>query len=846
MINLITNKMTRNKSRPLLFAFLLIFTTTIVSSQSYKRITNFNEGWLFLKENVSNAEGNNFNDADWRKVNLPHDWSIEDLPNQSPNEIVGPFSKNSNGKAATGWTVGGTGWYRKKFTLSKNELSKQVSIYFDGVYMNSDVWINGQYLGNQPYGYSPFYFDLTPYLKKEGEENVIAVRIRNEGKNSRWYSGSGIYRNVSLIITDPLHIDHWGVFVTTTEISSNQAKVNLLVKVTNKWDNIKNGVLTTRIINSKGEVVGVSDKKIEIQNLQSSEIKESITIQNPKLWSIDSPTLYKTITEIKEGNRIVDVVETSFGIRDIKFDGKQGFLLNGKRVILKGGCIHHDNGPLGAAAFERAEERKVEILKKSGFNAIRTSHNPPSQALLDACDKLGMLVMDEAFDTWVRPKNSEDYNLNFNEWWKKDLDAMLLRDRNHPSIIMWSIGNEIYEAPDLLGQELAKKLADEVRKLDPTRPVTEAFVYLPGYTKKSLTEYIPHMDNLDVEGYNYFLEAKDVYFQRDSSVVNFVDKQHDRNPNKTFVVTESLPKFALENYNKSLVSPYMIGSFKWTAFDYIGEAGIGKSRLKPESRPDGYGIAGMGMFFKDEWPIFNSACGDFDLIGNKKQASYYQDVVWDISPIEILVRNPIVAGMKEAISPWGFPQEIKSWNWAGLEGKKVKVDVYTKCQKVVLKLNGKIVGEQDIPEGTITATFDVDYQPGIIIAEGYKGGKKICSQILKTTGVPAAIRLVTDRNIINAAVNDLSFVSVEVIDKQGNVVPNADNIDIEYELTGDASIVGIGNGNPSDMSSFQTNTKKVFQGRGLVVVKANNTIGDVILKAKAKDLVGSNITIKIK
>ncbi|WP_281631589.1 glycoside hydrolase family 2 TIM barrel-domain containing protein [Flavobacterium luteolum] len=850
LVNLITsilliNNIKEQKKQFLIFAAMLIMTSNISIGQNAQREVSFNSSWLFINKDVCTADQSNYDDSSWRKLNLPHDWSIEDLPNQQAGQVVGPFSKKSIGKAATGWTVGGTAWYRKKFTLSPKDTGKNISIYFDGVYMNSDVWVNGRHAGYQPYGYSAFCYDITPFLNKDGKENVIAVKVRNEGKNSRWYSGSGIYRNVSLIITEPLHIQTWGVAVTTPEISAKQAKVNLQVKVTNHSEHSKSGILNTKIINSKGKVVSQSEKKYNIDAQQNGEISEQIEVQSPELWSVETPALYKAVTEILDGGKVIDRVETSFGIREIKFDGVNGFQLNGKKIILKGGCIHHDNGPLGAAAFERAEERKIEILKNSGFNAVRTSHNPPSQALLDACDRLGMLVMDEAFDMWVRPKNPEDYNLNFNEWWKKDLHAMLLRDRNHPSIIMWSIGNEIYEAPDLLGQEIGKTLADEVRKIDPTRPVTEAFVYLPGFTKKSLTAYIPHMDNIDVEGYNYFLEGSSVYFQRDSSVVNFVDRQNERQPDKTFVVTESLPFFALENYNKSLVSPYMIGSFKWTAFDYIGEAGIGKSRFKLKSRPDGSGIAGMGIFFKDEWPIFNAACGDFDLIGNKKAASYYQDVVWGISPLEILVHDAVPDGMKEAVSPWGFAEQRKSWTWPGQEGKKQLVYVYTKAQKVVLKINGKTAGEQNIAEGSVTAVFEVDYQPGIISAEGYNNGKKVYYKELKTSGEAAAIRLTADRKVLHKSSNDLAYISVEIVDKQGNLVPNIDDLEIEYKLDGNASIAGLGNGNPSDMSSFQGTSKKVFQGKGLVIIKADDSSGEVILTARANKLQESHIRIKI-
>jgi len=833
-------------------AFLFVLTVLIsVSSLIAKNNSNlrtipFDSGWVFSKDSVSDAELSGFDDSEWRKVNLPHDWSIEDLPNQATDKVVGPFSKNSIGKASTGWTVGGTGWYRKKFIIEKNQENKLVSIHFDGVYMNSDVWLNGTYLGNHPYGYTPFYYDLTPYLKKVGQENVLAVKVRNEGNNSRWYAGSGIYRHVWLSCTEPVHVATWGVYITTPEISQNTATVKINSTVNNKQTANSTINLLTTILDPGGKTVGNTKKVLQLEAGKSIIDEQIITLSNPAIWSLESPHLYKAVTEIKIGTETIDRIETVFGIRSLKFDGDKGFLLNGKVTILKGGCIHHDNGPLGAAAIYRAEERKIEILKKNGYNAIRTSHNPPSQALLDACDQLGMLVLDEAFDTWVRPKKPDDYNLYFNQWGQKDLEAMILRDRNHPSIIMWSIGNEIYEAPELLGQEIGQKLADEVRKLDPTRPVTEAMVYLPPYTQTPLDGYKAHLENLDVDGYNYFLESKSIYFLRDSATVHFFDTQHAQNPKKTFVVTESLPLYTLENWEKSEKSPFMIGSFKWTAFDYIGEAGLGKSRLKVEGRPELKGMMGMGQFFKDEWPIFASGSGDFDLIGGKKQASYYQDVVWRNSPIEMLVHYPIPAGKKEAIATWGFPEELKSWTWPGQEGKKMQVHVYTRSKVVKLELNGKVIAEQTVPESSITATFDIVYQPGTLVAKGYTNGKQTGSGTLKTTGKPVAIRMIADRNTINADLNDLSYINIEIIDEKGNVVPNVDDSEITYELTGNAIIAGIGNGNTADMSSFQQNKKKVYQGRALVIIRPNGVPGKIVLKANAEGLKESSIEISSK
>jgi beta-galactosidase len=496
------------------------------------RAISFNKNWLFLRDSVAGAEQSQYNDVNWRSVNLPHDWSIEDLPNQKPDTVSGPFYRNSIGQSATGFTVGETGWYRKKFVTERSFQNRLVSIHFDGVYMDSDVWLNGQHLGNYPYGYTPFYYDLTPYLKPAGQENVLSVRVRNEGKNSRWYSGSGIYRNVHLTVTEPVHVATWGVSIITPEISTNAATIKIKSTLNNRQATQGNVSLVTTLVSPEGKTVGRTQKSLKLQAKGSTIDSQSINLSNPLLWSIETPHLYETVTEIREGNKTIDRVETPFGIRSIQFDAAKGLLLNGKRIILKGGCIHHDNGPLGAVAINRAEERKIELLKKVGYNAVRISHNPPSQQLLDACDRLGMLVVNEAFDMWELPKNPQDYSQYFKEWWQKDLQALVLRDRNHPSIIMWSIGNEIFEASNSAGYRIARELADEVRRLDPTRAVTAAIVFLPGYTKKPWEEYEPYLAHLDVDGYNYFLESQSKFFVRDSATARRFETEHTETPSK--------------------------------------------------------------------------------------------------------------------------------------------------------------------------------------------------------------------------------------------------------------------------------------------------------------------------
>lgn len=807
--------------------------------------TPFNDEWKFSNSMIKYAEKVDFDDSRWTAVNLPHDWSIEDLPNQIPDTVVGPFSRYSIGKAFTGWTVGGIGWYRKKFVSNSFWKDKLVSIHFDGVYMNSDVWLNGYHLGNRPYGYVPFYYDLTPYLKPIGQENVLVVRVKNEGRNSRWYSGSGIYRQVCLVVTEPIHVDKWGVSITTPKVSKENASIQINTTINNKQLINSHVNLQTIIVSSNGEEVGRALSDLTLEPEGKEIVTQNITLSNPTLWSINMPNMYKAVTEIKENNKLIDRVYTPFGIRSIQFDPEKGFLLNGERVLLKGGCVHHDNGPLGAVSLEKAEERKIKILKKNGFNAIRTSHNPASKALLDVCDRLGMLVIDEAFDTWLRPKNKDDYNLYFNEWWQKDLEAMILGAQNHPSIIMWSIGNEIYEAPDYLGAETANRLVNKARQLDPTRPVTAGIVYFSPYTKQPWENYAKHLAHLDIDGYNYFLESKSPFFQRDKNIVQTYDSEHAKNPHKVFYGSETLSQGALENWNKTEESPYVLGCFKWTAFDYIGEAGIGKSRYRKEGAPAPSGMAGLGLFAMNEWPIYNAYCGDFDLIGNKKNSSFYQDVVWRNSSIELLVHQPLPEGMLETVSGFGFPEVQKSWTWPGQEGKKMKVYVYTRSEKVKLELNGKVVAEKNVPEGSITVAFEVEYQPGTLVAKSFDNEKQTGSSILSTTGKPTAIRLIADQHVMKANRTDLCYVGVEVIDRKGNVVPYVNDLEINFQLAGDVEIAAVGNGSASDMSSFQQPRKKVFQGRALVILKPKGKVGNATLKAKATGLKEGVIELKI-
>lgn len=795
----------------------------------------FDKDWRFKKDSTIQAEGTTYNDGSWRRLNLPHDWSIEDLSNQKEGEVQGPFTKNAVSKGATGYTEGGIGWYRKTFTLDKRYAGKQTYITFDGVYMNSDVWLNGHHLGNRPNGYISFSYNLTPLLKAAGKANVIAVRVKNLGVNSRWYSGSGIYRHVWLTPLNNVHTEIWGTSITTPDISTNAAQVNVKSTIKNASSQNKDVNVRVDLLNSSGQVVASKTQSLNIGAGNTQALSQQLAVAKPFLWTLEKPSLYKAKVTVLDG-KMTDETLTPFGIRSIRFNGEKGFLLNGKVVKLKGGCIHHDHGPLGAVSIDRAEERKIELLKKAGYNAVRLSHNPYAPALLDACDRLGMLVVTDSYDMWEKEKSpvKDGYNLYFKDWWQQDLQALIFRDRNHPSIIMWGIGNEILEAADTSGYRIAKHLADEVHRLDSTRPVTEAIVYFPGYsTAKSWDEYEPHLKVLGVDGYNYAVAGKGSLFSN-SKAGNRYETEHNKQPEKTFMATEYFPPAALENWEATEKYPYVLGGFSWTAMNYIGEANIGGSSLVPDTLKNKMAV--LMSSTPNPWPVYSAVCGDLDIIGDRRAPFYYQNVVWRNSPIELLVHRPLPAGMQEITSPWGFPDYIKSWTWPAKEGQKVQVQVYTRSKQVKLELNGKTIAEQTVPDSSITATFNVEYQPGTLVAKGFTDGKETGKSVLSTTGKPVAIRLVPDRKTIKADANDLSYVSVEIVDDKGNVVPSVDDIELNYEVIGTGKIIGVGNGNPADLSSFQQNHKKVYQGKGLVIIQPIGKSGTAILNAKANGL----------
>ncbi len=772
---------------------------SINAGEPAKRLISFDDDWYFRLENPGNAaDGQN----DWSQVCIPHDWSVEL-----------PFTEIPDGEVATGHKAGGTAWYKKNFILAYNDVDKFITLCFDGVYMESEIWLNGKKVFYHPNGYTPFRCDITAFCNSSGVENELKVKVSNAGKNSRWYSGSGIYRHVWLMKTERLHLDAGSTSITTENVSEDKAILNISTEVFNATNRQIKGELFFEIYGPSGERVGKAKSIfISLGNIKSTVYK-NIIINKPQWWNLESPALYKAKMYTKAAGKITDVIEIPFGIRTISFSAEKGFQLNGKTIKLKGGCIHHDNGLLGAAAIDRAEVRKVELLKKNGFNAVRCAHNPPSEQFLNICDSLGLLVIDEAFDQWQKPKNPNDYHRFFDEWSIPDVESMVRRDRNHPSIIMWSIGNEIQERADSSGIQIAVKLKNEVRKLDKTRPITAAVNEFWDNPQLKWNDSERAFRNLDVCGYNYMWRE--------------YENDHRLYPHRIIFGSESTAMERAVNWDLVESNPYIIGDFVWTAMDYLGEAGI----------------ANTGYYSKNEtkfpqfmsYPWFNSWCGDIDICGTPKPQSLYRDVVWHNSAIEMTVHAPEPDGKKEKVSYWGWPDEKACWNWSGSENKMLDVRVFTRYPFVRLYLNDLLLEEKIIrntDKNRYTATFKVPYQPGTLKAVGMMAGKPSDSIALTTTGPVKAIRLKADRTTIRANRNDLAYVTVELVDDKGNVVPDED-MELAIWFKGEAKVIA-GNASPTDMKSFRSLKPFTYQGRALAIVQPEGRPGKLTLEVSSR------------
>nr|WP_321451023.1 sugar-binding domain-containing protein [uncultured Carboxylicivirga sp.] len=791
-----------------LLAFVLWGCQMGETQQKLIKDQNFDFDWRFALGDYPEASQAHFNDDGWRSLNLPHDWSIE-----GQRSAEAPTGNDG------GYFPSGIGWYRKSFKVPALWKGQKVRIYFEGVYMNAEVFVNGHSLGVHPYGYTSFYYDITPYLVY-GKGNTIAVKVDNSPqKNCRWYSGSGIYRHVRLDVTAPICIDKWGVGITTLEVSSEKASVEVKTIIKNDFDTAQKIMLQTLLQDKHKNDCGKDEIVVELAPNSLKEVIQNIEVQSPDLWSPELPDMYNAISKVYMGEVLADKDYNQFGIRTINYSVEKGFELNGNTIKLNGGCVHHDNGVLGAAAYDRAEERKVELLKSAGYNAVRTSHNPPSEAFLSACDRLGLLVIDESFDGWKVEKTPHDYASVFDDWWEKDIYSMVMRDRNHPSIIMWSSGNEIIERTEPEAVESARMLNSYIRELDSSRPVTSAMTSW----NQGWKIFDPLMAEHDICGYNYMMHE--------------AESDHERVPKRIIFQSESYPKDAFYNWDMVHSHDYIIGDFVWTAMDYLGESSIGRYFYPGE--PDGQ------HFQRDFYPWHGAYCGDIDLIGHRKPISHYRNILWNESEkLYLAVREPNPSEGPIQTTMWAVWPTWERWTWPGFEDKEIDVEVYSKYPIVRLYLNEKLVGEKITgQQQEYKATFAVKYVPGILKAVGVEEGKEKENCLIQTSNEASQIRLVADRSSIKADGQDLSFVTVEILDNKGVLVSNAEAA-LHFSIQGEGEIVGIGNANLKDEEVYVGNSCSAWNGRALVVLKSTRKSGDVVLTISSEGLVDATVLVK--
>ncbi|MBR0259746.1 MAG: DUF4982 domain-containing protein [Prevotella sp.] len=768
--------------KKILMTMMLVIAVVTASAQTKRQLFDF--GWQFTHNGKTQT------------VDLPHDWDIFEGPN--------------SGKGATGtgggWFEAGKGEYRKTFKTPNGEI---VKLHFEGVYQKAEVYVNGQRAGQHHYGYTPFTVDVTPYINKDKKQvNEVIVKVENsEQPNCRWYSGSGIYRHVWLETMPALHIAENGVFVTTPEVSADKARVQVDVTVQNESQTDRNAIV----------VVGGAQLMVAVKAGESKTVTTTVFVKNPRLWSPENPTLYEAKVELKEAGNVIDNATAKYGIRTFSFDAENGFVLNGKKVLINGACVHHDDGVLGAMAFDDAEIRKVRQMKEAGFNLIRTSHNPTTRAFLDACDSLGMLVIDEAFDGWRTQKNPYDYSTVIDSCFRQDIHAMVLRDRNHPSVISWSIGNEVIERKDIRVVYTARQMKQAIHELDTTRPVTEALCAWDS----DWEIYDPHAEVLDVVGYNYMI------FKHASD--------HERDPKRIIWQTESYPRDAFRNWAVTHDFPYVVGDIVWTGLDYLGESGIGRYYYEGE-RPGEHWLDG-GF---PEW--HGAYCGDVDITGWRKPISHYRQLLWsNLSPLLYMaVKEPNGYHGEIKTTMWSVWPTWESWTWTGWEGKPVEVEVYTHQPEVKLYLNGQLIGTKQVSRETeFKAIFSVPYKAGTLRAEA--GGESVT---LKTAGKPARLRLTPDRTVMTADGQSLTFVTVEVVDKDGTPVPEA-VIDCEAIVKGAGKLLAFASADLKDTEPYTSPRVKTWKGRALLVVRSTQKKGSVSVSIKSP-LPTAGLTLKSK
>src|SRR6266851_1934828 len=796
-----TNTISKSFARYWLLLSLLVALLSIVPAAfpqpvAYARVTSsFDSDWRFLKGDAPGAEKPDFDDSAWRKQNVPHDWSVE-----------GPFDVKNPTGGAGGFLPAGIGWYRKHFSLPRDFHDRRIFVDFDGVMANSDVWINGFHLGKRPYGYVSFRYELTEHLSFGNKPNVIAVRADNSAQPaSRWYTGAGIYRHVRLVVTNPVHLRHWGTFVSTPQVSNVQATVRVQTEVTNQSTAARNVSLEITVIDPAGRLVQSAETKpMDIAAGAMVSFTQDLVVQNPQRWDLDHPNLYRAVARLRAGKTTVDDETVTFGIREFHFDADTGFWLNGSNFKIKGVCLHHDASAFGAAVPLRAWERRLETLKQFGVNAIRTAHNPPAPEFLDLCDRMGLLVMDELFDCWTVAKNPYDYHLYFKEWSNIDVRDTVRRDRNHPSVIIYSAGNEIHDTPKAeLAKQILTALVATFHESDPTRPVTQA-LFRPNVSH----DYDNGLaDILDVVGQNYREnEILAAHRQKPSRKILGTENGHDRT---VWLPLRDNPPYA--------------GQFLWSGIDYLGE-----SRA---------------------WPTIAYNSGLLDRTGTPRPLAFQRQSWWSDQPMVHIARRVAPAQLLPTDPGYGTPAQerrpqvlFSDWTPRNIQPHDENVEIYSNCEQVELFLNGKSLGPKPRPADDSPRVWNVPYSPGTLRAIGSNSGWAVAKYELRTAGKPGQILLAADRGTLTPSWDDVSDVTVTVADRNGVIVPNAHDL-ITFKIAGPGIIAAVDSADNNSHEPFQASERRAYQGRCFVMIKSTLASGRITLAASAPGLKSSSITI---
>jgi hypothetical protein len=808
----------RNTSGVFLIAVLLLLGSSPAMGQPVRETVDFDDGWTFHRGDVNGAQFTDFDDSDWRRLDLPHDWSIE-----------GEFSEEH--ASGQGYLPGGVGWYRKTFRAPADDQGKKISVVFDGVYQNSDVWINGHHLGKRPFGFITFRHELTEHLNYGGE-NVISVRVDHSNEaDSRWYTGSGITRQVRLQKVNPVHVGHWGTFVRTPTVSEDRAVVSVSTDLVNASENDRTVTLNLSVENA-GQEVGANEVSVRVPAGAQRTVEREISVDDPSLWSTDDPNLYRLVSSVHTQGAQTDRTETSFGIRTFRFDAQEGFFLNGESMLIKGVCLHNDAGALGAAVPVQEWRDRLRLMKEMGANAIRTSHNPPPPELLTLADEMGFLVMDEAFDEWKLGKkkwiqgwnvgagegaaglgtyySQHGYSDFFEEWAKTDLQAMVKRDRNHPSIVLWSIGNEVdypndpYTDPNREDYqawrpsayqvtETARKLYDHVKAVDDTRPVTAAVANAPLANKTGYAAL------LDVVGYNY----QEEHYEED----------HESFPQRKMIGSETGDSY--EAWQVVEDHDYIPGQFLWTGIDYLGEAG--------------------------RFPSRSNDSGLLTLSNVRKTGFFYRKSLWSDEPM-------VALAVADSVEEGDYDDEggTSHWTWEGQEGEQMTVVAYTNGEAVELSLNDESLGQKaPADDETPWVTWTVPYEPGTLRAVARTDGEAVAQHELQTAGEAHAVELAPNRSEIRANGDDISSVRVRVVDSAGVRVPQADH-EIRFDVEGPGENIGVGNSDHESIAPYKADVRNVYRGRARIIVQSSGTPGEITVRAEADGLSSDAVTIDAK